>query len=116
MARENNPTTRVTEVVYEPLDVENYEFRILTILPGLPTSTVRCNLTKASLIRPGDFAALSSCWGDPNAKDSIVINGTSAEVTVNLRDALLQLRSMGIGQIWADAVCINQADRQERSL
>jgi hypothetical protein len=61
MAQESNPTTRLTGLVYEPLDVENYEFRILTILPGPPATAIRCNLTKASLIRPGDFTALSYC-------------------------------------------------------
>jgi len=37
-------------------------------------------------------------------------------VTVNLEAALRQLKDKHITRIWVDAVCINQDDRQERSI
>lgn len=37
-------------------------------------------------------------------------------ITVNLESALRHLRHIGIYQIWADALCINQKDVEERTL
>jgi hypothetical protein len=100
---------------YEPLDVESYEIRMLTILPATPDSIVRCTLEKTNLISPAKYAALSYCWGDPNITTNICINNVEIAVTVNLADALQKLRLLGVTRVWADALCINQADRQEKS-
>lgn len=102
--------------IYTPLDIENYEIRTLTILPGPPTSVLRCTLEKTSLITPSKYTALSYCWGDPTVTENIIIGDVDTPVTVNLADALRQLRAMGVDRIWVDALCINQMDRQEKSL
>ena len=102
--------------IYTPLDIENYEIRMLIILPDLPTSVLRCTLEKASLITPSRYAALSYCWGNSEVTETIIVNDVDTPVTVNLADALKQLRTRGVGRIWADALCINQRDRQEKSL
>ena len=102
--------------IYTPLDIENYEIRILTILPGPPTLVLRCTLEKTSLITPSKYTALSYCWGDPTVTENIIIGDVDTPVTVNLADALRQLRAMGVDRIWVDALCINQMDRQEKSL
>jgi hypothetical protein len=46
----------------------------------------------------------------------ISVNGHPFDITVNLEAALRQLRAKGINRVWVDALCINQADRQEHSL
>ena len=68
----------------------------------------------------GDFVALSYVWGDPSVKREIFIGKTSVLVTDNLEAALRQLRNHSRIQegfrIWIDALCINQADADERAV
>ena len=101
---------------YDPLDSESYEIRVLTIFPGAPESDMKCTMEITSLINPISYAALSYCWGDPAITTDILVNGTKTAVTYNLADALKHLRKLGVRKIWADALCINQEDRQEKSL
>lgn len=99
---------------YEALDLESYEIRMLTLLPGPPGSVVRCTLEKTGLINPTKYAALSYCWGDSKAVTNIIVNDVEYPVTVNLADALHELRSLNVTRVWADALCINQADEEEK--
>ncbi|KAK4445233.1 HET-domain-containing protein [Podospora aff. communis PSN243] len=66
----------------------------------------------------GDFVALSYTWGDPARTRSIRMNDLTIDVTLNLYEALLALRSRPFIQsgwkIWIDALCINQGDVWER--
>ncbi|ETS85800.1 hypothetical protein PFICI_03825 [Pestalotiopsis fici W106-1] len=102
--------------IYTALDISNYEIRIITIHPGDDDTIISCTLHKQSLLAEQEYTALSYCWGDPTVTDHIIVNGERAAVTINLRDALLQLRNIGVERVWADALCINQEDIQERSL
>lgn len=104
---------------YESLDVDTYEIRMLTILPVPPDSlnpVVRCTMEKTNLINPTQYDALSYCWGDPTATTKIFVNDIEIDVTINLADALYHLRKLGISKVWADALCINQKDKQEKGL
>jgi hypothetical protein len=47
---------------------------------------------------------------------NILVNNVQTTVTINLYDALWQLRALKIYEIWVDAICINQEDKTERSL
>ncbi|KAL9625192.1 MAG: hypothetical protein Q9160_000594 [Pyrenula sp. 1 TL-2023] len=87
---------------------------MLTILPGVPGSVVRCTLERTDLVYPTKYAALSYCWGDAKTTTNIIVNDIECPVTVNLADALHQLRSLGVTRAWADAICINQADEEEK--
>ncbi|KAM0421462.1 hypothetical protein ACHAPT_010817 [Fusarium lateritium] len=66
----------------------------------------------------GDFATLSYAWGDPSDSEVIVLNGSDTSITANLGAALRTFRRLGrfSGQfrLWADAICINQNDPEER--
>jgi hypothetical protein len=101
------------------LDVDNYEFRVLSISPDTNSSPIRCTLRKTPLINEGTAAsynALSYCWGDPNVRSEIFVNDVQTAVTTNLYDALWQLRALKIYEIWVDAICINEENKTERSL
>ncbi|KAH8652807.1 heterokaryon incompatibility protein-domain-containing protein [Tricladium varicosporioides] len=100
--------------IYEPLEIESYEIRMLTLLPGPPGSVVRCRLEKTFLINPTKYAALSYCWGDSKITAKIIVNDVDYPVTVNLMEALQQLRSLRVTRVWADALCINQSDEEEK--
>ena len=71
------------------------------------------------------YAALSYRWGDLQKDRAVTVNGSSLPVTTSLHDALgaiyrRHLRDCPLGLrrpsrwLWADAICINQADGQEK--
>ena len=47
---------------------------------------------------------------------SSIFHGRTTNVTVNLEAALRQPRARRVTRLWVDVLCINQANRQERSL
>ena len=68
----------------------------------------------------GGSVALSYVWGDPSVTREIYVDSVPVPVTANLEAALLQLRNHSrIRQgflIWIDALRINQADLEERTV
>ncbi|KAM7201236.1 Heterokaryon incompatibility protein (HET) domain containing protein [Naviculisporaceae sp. PSN 640] len=77
-----------------------------------------CTLTDISLeeAKKNSFDALSYCWGDPNLRKPIVVNGQHWTVTEQLDQALRRLsKECPERRIWADALCINQEDNDEKS-
>ncbi|KAF2995799.1 hypothetical protein E8E13_000239 [Curvularia kusanoi] len=62
------------------------------------------------------FEALSYVWGSPKFDWEIKTPGGLVRITFSLFTALQQLRHPNLCRnIWADAICINQHDLQERS-
>ena len=68
------------------------------------------------------YHALSYTWGwaeipdDANKPDEthmVRLNGKLFAVTVNLYDALMEIRNQGVEYCWIDAFCINQGTRPE---
>jgi hypothetical protein len=103
-------------LIYEPLDLDDLEIRLLTLLPRNTGYGVYCTLEKISLIDPGPYIALSYCWGDASDTIPITVNDVKVGVTVNLEAALRHLTKKRSVRIWVDALCINQNDRLERGL
>ena len=65
-----------------------------------------------------EYEALSYCWGDPERICSILVGDAGAVMTItrNLHQALLKLRNATtVRRLWIDAICINQADEDEKS-
>ncbi|KAL8911357.1 MAG: hypothetical protein Q9171_003451 [Xanthocarpia ochracea] len=68
----------------------------------------------------GDYTALSYVWGDATDRQDILLDGHRFSVTRSLYNALCHLRdAFEVDKrelhIWADAVCINQDDQEERA-
>lgn len=61
------------------------------------------------------FFALSYCWGAPDFTQTILIDSCQFKVTATLEKALKACRAIGCSVIWADQICINQADVGERN-
>ncbi|KAF3005174.1 hypothetical protein E8E13_010644 [Curvularia kusanoi] len=76
---------------------------------------VSCTFSLASLDDNPKFEALSYVWGDPDDLVTVHLHGCSAKVTRNLHDALIHMRQDRKRVLWADALCINQADLAERA-
>lgn len=98
-----------------PLRKDQLSTRILTLLPGSHDDDIQCRLRVISINAFSDYEALSYTWGDPNDQREIRVNNTPLMVTRNLEEALPQLRHPTEKRyLWADAVCINQNDIDER--
>ncbi|KAJ3486687.1 hypothetical protein NLG97_g6564 [Lecanicillium saksenae] len=123
---------------YAPLADPSAQIRILKIAfdvkaladhenCGPLTATLKTyNLPKAKLSRTRRlvqfaqlpaFQALSYAWGPPERTRRLFIDNRVLYITENLYLALrdFQRQSVASAYVWADAVCINQADLAERS-
>ncbi|KAI6083840.1 HET-domain-containing protein [Hypoxylon rubiginosum] len=108
---------------YTPLDSNLREIRVLTIPPGSIEEPLQVSVGIQSLSSSPVYDALSYVWGDPNSArnpgNTIRIDGCDFPVTTNLLAALRSLRPHAGATdpvvLWVDAVCINQADLDERS-
>jgi hypothetical protein len=109
---------------YTPLNVAKDEIRLLSFLPT-QNDVLHFSLEHFPLNSGPPFWAFSYTRGDPTRTMRIVINGHDFEATENLVFALRNhqevLRSkidhphFQAPYIWADAICINQNDYEERA-
>jgi hypothetical protein len=94
------------------------ELRILGLLPGAFGDPLRCQLRVVAIEDGPVYDALSYMWGDSSPeghKGSIMLDGKAFTVTESLENALRHVRLRdSVRYLWADAVCINQRDIQER--
>jgi hypothetical protein len=115
---------------YKRLDIAKDELRLLEFLPTKDDSHFHCRLRHFSLNTAPKFWALSYCWGDTTGSARIILDGHNFDVTENLLDALRSFNSninenkfkyksvelyRNIRFLWVDAICINQADFDERA-
>ncbi|KAL2062480.1 hypothetical protein VTL71DRAFT_6746 [Oculimacula yallundae] len=82
---------------------------------------VECSLSHTTLREYDEdlinhYTALSYAWGDAKNTKTIRVEGLAFDITLNLDSALRYVRdSMRKCFIWADALCINQLDDEEKS-
>ncbi|CAN9319954.1 unnamed protein product [Alternaria alternata] len=102
--------------VYEPIDSENGEIRLLELLPGCYHDVIRINLHTKNLNDNPNYEALSYAWGTAPSSNPAIINGCPIPVRESLDLGLRRLRLTDESRtLWVDALCINQSDVQERS-
>lgn len=101
---------------YTPL-VRPLEIRVLILHPGKKGSPIECTLEHRCLgSNKAHFDALSYVWGNPAVTGEITCNNRRRNVGKNLYDALERLRLPDDERVlWIDALCINQADNQEKT-
>lgn len=107
---------------YLPLNVAEDEIRLLEILPrgSDPSTPVQACLIHRSLKQSPRYDALSYIWGHASQQATIRLDDRDFTVTSNLERALRDVtyfsnRQNEVLVIWADAVCINQRDFEERN-
>ncbi|KAE9371169.1 HET-domain-containing protein [Stipitochalara longipes BDJ] len=112
-------TLATSEFPYRPLD-EPDSIRLIHLLPASSAEAeVRCELVHTTLSNCADiyehYTALSYVWGNPFHTKKVWVDETPVLVTYNLYSALRDLRHESRAlQIWADAICINQQDDEEK--
>ena len=101
--------------LYFPL-IEAQVIRLVELAPGAPSDPVVIRLFITELEHHPEYEALSYVWGDPKSTVPILCNGRTFDITVNLNAAFVRVRHSDRPRIlWADAVCINQTHKVERS-
>ncbi|RBR12115.1 hypothetical protein FVER53590_29048 [Fusarium verticillioides] len=114
--------------LYQPLNKDKRERRLIEILPNTPDGKVNCRLHTVLLTPDLYYTCLSYVWGDPNITKEIIVDGVSRQVTVTLATALQHVKKHWTDierkgdpkldtskfRLWADALCINQDDLTER--
>ncbi|KAI7459936.1 hypothetical protein KC357_g9083 [Hortaea werneckii] len=94
-------------------DLDNFSFN-----PPSSGNERRRSLAAHGAILPG-FLALSYAWAQDSQRRQVSVNGESTEVTGNLNSGLEALEASPIirdvYKVWADAICIDQGNLQERN-
>ncbi|KAI4920829.1 hypothetical protein J4E85_008944 [Alternaria conjuncta] len=103
--------------VYDPLPAGS--IRLLTAASNKTADGHTWRLQTVGLGQSDlEFDALSYVWGSDSERLRITLNGCAMQVHRNLYTALPYLARRGDGgqvrPIWIDAICINQADREEK--
>lgn len=99
---------------YKPLDDISSNIRLLRILPNKSDQSIICTLEQATSNQP--YTCLSYCWGPDKDHHTILVNEEIFLVRPNLHAFLALANEYSFDQpIWIDAICINQADTEEKS-
>lgn len=105
---------------YVNLNPATNEIRLLRLLPG-DNNVVRCDFIQPIRLDDApDYNAIFYCAGDPKHTKTICVDGLSMNVFASLADALRRLGSSIATPkesivVWADQICINQNDFNERA-
>ncbi|KAF7509916.1 hypothetical protein GJ744_007230 [Endocarpon pusillum] len=109
------PDQTSSQSIYRPLTTPK-EIRLILLEPGDKSDQISCKLIHVPLSWRTRYEALSYNWGDSNKRASVVCDGQTISVTANLHSALRDLRFTDRQRIlWADCICINQNDLEEKS-
>ncbi|KIN00196.1 hypothetical protein OIDMADRAFT_145702 [Oidiodendron maius Zn] len=106
---------------YKPLKAtrDGPSIRLLRLQPGSRQAPVVCDLTDVALVEELVYDAISYTWGIPGrdiTQVQVVCNNGTLMIGENLEAALRHLRrDKEVVVIWADAICINQKDNEEKS-
>ena len=98
-------------------NTDNY-IRLLTLPPGEKQGEISCQIAVHRLSQSPQYEAVSYCWGEPADKTSIRWDGEEKLLRIpsNLDAFLRCMRAKGPKRtLWADAVCIDQTNKEEKS-
>lgn len=118
-------TNSTSAMIYPPLNNPGSQIRLLEATKDGSGAGICWKLSTFSLVDRPRFTALSYVWGSPVQKEHIDLDLRMVAVTANLASALsysyyhwsnafLRPRRYPF-RLWADALCINQADLEEKN-
>lgn len=118
----------VSEEPYHYGNLSDKQIRLLILLPGPPKAPIRCSLRTVNLadfddrfaIAPqaelSSYEAISYYWREVLGERIIDCDGHSMAIGANLEIALRHFRFADKNRVlWADGICINQNDEDEKS-
>jgi hypothetical protein len=106
---------------YTPLGNGN-DIRLLVLSPGSPADPIEACLRKFPLYNTAiqykaiEYEAISYVWGSTDECETVSTPQGTINIPLSLHRVLRRLRFRHQDRIlWADAVCINQRDNEEKS-
>lgn len=98
---------------YSPLEARI--IRLIRLEAGQYDDPIRFSLESVSLDSDPIYEAISYCWGDHTARQEVICQDISMSITTSLWCALREFRDSAQHRIlWADGVCINQQNENEK--
>jgi len=114
LPREREANDTLVGYNYTPLPYHD-SIRLLELLPGAKDDKIRCRLLLTRLHDAPKYEAISYVWGTAKVRVECCVEDTPISITPSLSNALRQVRSpTEIRVLWADAICINQGNDQEK--
>jgi hypothetical protein len=107
--------------IYQPL-TSSHHIRVAEIQPGIQPAPL--NIKLREILLPSGrkqqcsdkYQTLSYEWGDGSRSNSLLCDGETLLITINLQAALQRLRSPTETLIlWIDSICIDQENLRERN-
>ncbi|GME51545.1 uncharacterized protein K452DRAFT_207083 [Neofusicoccum parvum] len=101
---------------YDELPDQSH-IRLFELFPGKPEDPVQGRLLTGSIAQVPLYESISYVWGDQTDICAIICAGRALRITRSLHGALRTVRPAHGSRprlLWADALCINQANPQER--
>jgi hypothetical protein len=103
------------EYRYDTLPKQGNYFRTLILKPGAGDEPLQCTLQTRPLSGSKPFEAISYVWGNETKDRKIKCGKYSISITSNLWSVLRHVRSNRPRELWADSICIDQANLEEKS-
>jgi hypothetical protein len=115
--RQCTESTMSKASIYEQRILSGRTFRLLLIHPAQHhDQQLKCSCLPFAIDTAPSFEALSYVWGCHTSAIEVLCNGQPFPIQPQLANALSQLRLQQLTRIvWADAICINQDDIEERN-
>ncbi|KAI0189064.1 heterokaryon incompatibility protein-domain-containing protein [Astrocystis sublimbata] len=89
--------------------------RVMRLHPGLETDPIQISLEVTALDSAPNFESISYCWGTNQDRREVTCDGATLYITNSLFTGLAYFRHADKPRtLWADAICINQADAIEK--
>lgn len=99
---------------YVPLENPNH-IRLINLLPGAAQELLQASILHTALETAPPYQAVSYVWGSSEKNFILESPDGIIPITASLHSALRRLRKQESPMLlWADAVCINQTDNQEK--
>ena len=94
----------------------NRQIRLLHVKSGPHPHSIEVELSSSSLDSETQYCALSYVWRDSNVTKEVLCDGQLIRIREGLFGALRQnLATEPKKLLWADALCINQQDDEEKT-
>ena len=100
---------------YTPL-IKDRDIRVIHLLPDHSSDDLACEVQHVSLDANPSYECLSYRWGHEDSGSIMLGENANLALNENLLDALHFLRQSDTTRVlWADQICINQADELEKT-